>query len=54
MTTNGRYSLDNCIENHLKAWTASRIYGDDPCMVFYGEDVNAIKLIDKIAKEYFE
>lgn len=53
MTAYDRFSLDDCIENHLKAWTASRIYGGDPCMVFYGEDMNAIKLIDKIAKEYF-
>lgn len=54
MTANGRCTLDDCIENHLKAWTEHRINGDDPCLVFYGEDINAIKLIDKIAKEYFE
>lgn len=54
MTANGRCSLDDCIETHLRAWTASRINGGSASMVFYGEDVNAIKLIDEIAKEYFK
>jgi len=54
MTADGRCSLDDCIENHLRAWTASRINGGSASMVFYGEDIDAIKLIDKIAKEYFK
>jgi hypothetical protein len=54
MTANGRCSLDDCIENHLRAWTAGRINGGSASMVLYGEDWDAIKLIDKIAKEYFK
>ena len=54
MTCNGKISFDGCIENHLKAWTASRINGTSASLAFYGEDVNAIKLIDKIAKECFK
>jgi hypothetical protein len=54
ITAYGRFSLDDCIENHLKAWTASRINGGSASMVFYGEDVDAIKLIDKIAQKYFK
>jgi len=54
MTCNGEISFDDCIENHLKAWTASRINGTSASLAFYGEDVNAIKLIDKIAKECFK
>jgi hypothetical protein len=53
MTADGGYSLDDCIETHLKAWTASRINGGSASLVFYGEDIDAIKLIDKIANEYF-
>ena len=54
ITAYGRFSLDDCIETHLKAWTTSRINGTSASLAFYGEDVNAIKLIDKIAKEYFK
>jgi hypothetical protein len=54
MTCNAEISFDSCIESHLRAWTASRINGVSASLAFYGEDVNAIKLIDKIAKEYFK
>lgn len=54
LTCDGKYSLDHCIEMHLRSWTASRINGASASMAFYAEDVNAIKLIDKIAKEYFK
>ena len=54
MTCHGKCSFDQCIETHLKAWTASRINGGSASMVFYGEDINAIKLIDEIAQEYFK
>ena len=53
MTCSGKISFDGCIENHLNAWTASRINGTSASLAFYGEDHNAIKLIDKIANEYF-
>lgn len=53
ITSGGQYSLDYCIETHLRAWTRSRINGTSASMAFYGEDVNAIKLIDKTANEYF-
>ena len=54
MTCYGKISFDSCIENHIKAWTVSRIHGISASLAFYGEDVNAIKLIDEIAKEYFK
>ena len=54
MTANGRCSLDDCIDMHLRSWTASRINVTPATLVFYAENVNAIKLIDKIAKEYFK
>ena len=53
MTCYGKISFEGCIENHIKAWTVSRIHGTSASLAFYGEDVNAIKLIDKIANEYF-
>ena len=54
MTCNGEISFDDCIENHIRVWVSSRINRVSVSLAFYGEDVNAIKLIDKIAKEYFE
>ena len=53
MTCNAEISFDSCIESHLRAWAASRIDGGSASLAFYGEDVNAIKLIDKITKEQF-
>jgi len=54
MTADGVCSLDDCIDNHIRAWTSSRINGVSASLAFYGEDVDAIKLIDEIAKEYFK
>lgn len=53
MTCNWEISFDGCIRNHLDAWAASRINGTSASLAFYAEDVNAIKLIDKIAQQYF-
>ena len=49
----GKLSNDRLIETHLSAWTESRINGVSASMAFYAEDVEAIKLIDKIAGEHF-
>ena len=53
MTHGGKYSYDDLIESHLRAWIASRIHGGSASMVFYLEKPEAIKLIDKLAKNYF-
>jgi len=53
ITAGGKCSHDDLIKSHLRAWVGSRIYGGSASMVFYAEDNEAIKLIDKLAKEYF-
>lgn len=53
ITAEGKLSHDDLIESHLEAWVASRINGGSASMVFFAEEVEAIKLIDKLAKEYF-
>jgi hypothetical protein len=53
ITSGGKLSHDDLIDSHLIAWIESRINGGSSSMVFYAEEVEAIKLIDKLAKEYF-
>ena len=53
MTSNGKVSFDDCIDMHLRSWTANRINGTPATLAFYAEDVHAIKLIDKIAQDFF-
>ena len=53
ITAGNKLSHDDLIESHLRAWVATRINGLSASMVFYAEEVDAIKLIDKLAKEYF-
>ena len=53
ITAGGKLSHDDLIDSHLRAWVASRINGGSASMVFYAEEVEAIKLIDKLAREYF-
>ena len=53
ITAGGKFSHDDLIEGHLEAWIASRINGGSASMVFYAEEIEAIKLIDKLAKEHF-
>jgi hypothetical protein len=47
------YNIDGLINSHLRAWAQSRIYGVSSSMAFYNEEIDAIKLIDKLAKEEF-
>lgn len=53
ITAGGQLNYDDLIEMHLKAWVVSRINGASSSLAFYAEEVDAIKLIDKLAKEYF-
>ena len=53
VTYHGQVSYNGLIESHLEAWVKSRINGGSASMVFYAEEIKAIKLIDKLAKEYF-
>lgn len=50
-------SDDNTVEeeinSHLNSWVRSRIFGVSASLAFYVEQVDAIKLIDKIASDYF-
>jgi hypothetical protein len=53
ITAGGKLNHDELIDNHLRAWVSSRINGVSASLAFYAEEVEAIKLIDKLAKEYF-
>ena len=53
ITAGGKLSHDDLLEMHLKAWVVSRINGVSSSLAFYAEEPEAIKLIDKLAKEYF-
>ena len=53
ITAGGKLSHDDLIDMHLKAWVVSRINGVSSSLAFYAEEAEAIKLIDKLAKEYF-
>lgn len=53
ITAGGRLSNDDLIESHFRMWVANRINGYSASMVFHAEEIEAIKLIDKLAKEYF-
>lgn len=46
-------SCEEIIEAHLEAWVRSRIYGISASMAFYGEETEAITLIDEIARNNF-
>ena len=54
ITASGNISYDRLIEIHISAWKRSRIDGISASMAFYAEDIEAIKLIDSIAKNYFK
>ena len=47
-------NYDGLIKSHLDSWITSRIKGVSSSMAFYDEDIDAIKLIDKLSKEYFK
>ena len=47
-------NYDGLIQSHLYSWITSRIKGARSTMAPYEDEHNAIKLIDKLAKEYFK
>ena len=47
-------NYDGLIQSHLNSWITSRIKGASASMAYYDEEIDAIKLIDKLAKEYFK
>lgn len=53
ISADGKISHDELIKSHLNAWKMSRIDGVSASLAFYCEAPEAIKLIDKLAKEYF-
>lgn len=47
-------NYDGLIKSHLDSWVTSRIKGVRSTMAPYEDEHKAIKLIDKLAKEYFK
>lgn len=47
-------NYDGLIKSHLDSWITSRIKGVSSTMASYEDEHKAIKLIDKLAKEYFK
>lgn len=54
ITCNGKLSYDDLINDHLDFWVKTRIDGVSVSMIMYAEDLNAIKLIDELSKDYFK
>ena len=53
ISVGGKIDHEELIHSHLKAWKQSRIDGVSASLSFYAESIEAIKLIDKLAKECF-
>lgn len=53
ITCNGKMTYDEVLESHLDSWIANRIKGISSSMAFYAEIPEALRLIDDIAKDYF-
>ena len=56
-TQNERYEgegYDELIDSHLSEWCSSRIMGGSASMSFEISTPNGIKLIDRLADEYFK
>jgi len=50
----GKTTHDELIEEHLKDWTRSRIWGISASLCLDSCILDAIKLIDEIAIDYFK
>jgi len=53
ITCKGKLTYDDLIDNHFSCWTMCRIDGISASMSFDYCVIEAVQLLDEIAKEYF-